>query len=36
MIVTNIEKLKEKCLPTSLKEGEEIGIKLLQEIRNFY
>ena len=34
MIIKNKEQLKEKCLPTSLKEGEEIGIKLLHELRN--
>ena len=34
MIITNKNELKEKCLPTTIKEGETIGIKLLHELRN--
>ena len=34
MIVTDKSKIQEKCLPTTIKEGEEIGIRLLHEIRN--
>jgi peptide deformylase len=33
MIVTNKNKLKSKCEITSLKEGEEIAVRLLQELR---
>ena len=33
MIVTDKEQLKQKCKPTTLKEGEEIGIRLLDELR---
>jgi len=34
MIVNNIDKLKQKTELVDLKEGEEIGIKLLNELRN--
>ena len=33
MIVTDKSKIQEKCLPTTIEEGEEIGIKLLDELR---
>ena len=33
MIVTDKNKLKEKCLEVSVKEGEEIGVRLLHELR---
>ena len=33
MIVKEISKLQTKCEPTNVKEGEEIGIRLLHEIR---
>ena len=33
MIVTDKSKIQEKCLPTTIKEGEEIGIRLLDELR---
>ena len=34
MIINDINKLKEKCVRVSIEEGEEIGIKLLHELRN--
>ena len=33
MIVTDKSKIQEKCLPTTIQEGEEIGIRLLDELR---
>ena len=33
MIVKDKTKLKEKCSPVSIKEGEEIGVRLLHELR---
>ena len=33
MIINEINKLKEQCVRVSIKEGEEIGIKLLHELR---
>ena len=33
MIITDKSKIQEKCLPTTIKEGEEIGIRLLDELR---
>ena len=34
MIITDKDKLNTECLPTSIKEGEEIGVRLLHELRN--
>ena len=34
MIIKDKIKLQEKCSPVSVKEGEEIGIRLLHELRN--
>ena len=34
MIITEKNKLQTKCSPVSIKEGEEIGIRLLHELRN--
>ena len=34
MIVKNIDQLKTKCDIVSVKEGEEIGIRLLKELRD--
>jgi peptide deformylase len=34
MIIKDKNKLQEKCLPVSVKEGEEIGVRLLHELRN--
>ena len=33
MIIKDKNKLKEKCSPVSIKEGEEIGVRLLHELR---
>jgi len=33
MIVTDKTEIQKKCLPTTIKEGEEIGIRLLDELR---
>ena len=33
MIIKDKTKLKEKCSPVSIKEGEEIGVRLLHELR---
>ena len=33
MIIKDKNKLKEKCSPVSVKEGEEIGVRLLHELR---
>ena len=33
MIIKDKIKLKEKCSPVSIKEGEEIGVRLLHELR---
>ena len=33
MIINDIEKLKTKCQVVSLSEGEEIGVRLLHELR---
>ena len=33
MIIKDKNKLKEKCVPVSIKEGEEIGVRLLHELR---
>ena len=33
MIIKDKTKLQEKCLPVSIKEGEEIATKLLHELR---
>ena len=33
MIIKDKTKLKEKCTPVSIKEGEEIGVRLLHELR---
>ena len=34
MIIKDKNKLKEKCSPVSVKEGEEIGVRLLHELRD--
>ena len=34
MIIKDKNKLQEKCSPVSVKEGEEIGVRLLHELRN--
>ena len=34
MIIKDKNKLKEKCSPTTIKEGEEIAVRLLHELRN--
>ena len=34
MIIKDKNKLKEKCSPVSIKEGEEIAVRLLHELRN--
>ena len=33
MIIKDKTKLQEKCSPVSVKEGEEIGVRLLHELR---
>ena len=33
MIIKDKNKLQEKCSPVSIKEGEEIGVRLLHELR---
>ena len=33
MIIKDKMKLQEKCSPVSIKEGEEIGVRLLHELR---
>ena len=33
MIIKDKTKLQEKCSPVSIKEGEEIGLRLLHELR---
>ena len=33
MIIKDKIKLQEKCSPVSVKEGEEIGVRLLHELR---
>ena len=33
MIIKDKNKLQEKCSPVSVKEGEEIGVRLLHELR---
>ncbi len=33
MIIKDKMKLEEKCSPVSVKEGEEIGVRLLHELR---
>ena len=33
MIIKDKNKLKQKCLSVSIKEGEEIAVRLLQELR---
>ena len=34
MIVKDINKLNQICEPTNIKDGEEIGVRLLHELRN--